>query len=418
MQAYFYYMEYQVHTLDNGIRLLHKQVDSPVAHAGVMVHTGSRDEEEHEQGMAHFIEHIIFKGTKKRKAYHILSRMEDVGGDLNAYTAKEETCIYASFMKEYYDRSLELFADILFNSTYPEKELNKEKEVIMDEINSYKDNPAELIFDDFEAQVFDGHRLGTNILGTPDHLNSFDRDMVTDFIRRAYFTDEMIVCSVGNIDFKKLVYLFEKYFSQAKPHLGRNRRVEFTGYHAEKKKIKQETHQSHCVLGNVAYSIQDDRRIGLFLLNNILAGPGMNSRLNLSLREKYGYAYNVESHFTPYSDTGILQIYFGTDPNFLDKSLNIVHREFRNLQQKKLGTLQLSKAKKQLMGQLAIGNENHVNQMMSLGKSYLVFERCDTLEEVNRKIELVSAENLQDMANEILNLDQLSTLVYLSKNGK
>lgn len=410
-------MEYQIHTLHNGIRLLHKHADSPVAHAGVMIHTGSRDEEEHEQGMAHFIEHIIFKGTTKRKAYHILCRMEDVGGDMNAYTSKEETCIYASFMKEYYDRSLELFSDILFNSTFPEKELQREKEVIMDEINSYKDNPSELIFDDFEALIFDGHRLGSNILGTPEHLKSFDKTMVQDFIERAYFTDEIMVCSVGKIDFNKLVYYFEKYFSQAAPHLNRSRRVPFQSYVASTKRVKMETHQSHCIIGNVAYSIQDDRRVGLFLLNNILAGPGMNSRLNLSLREKYGYAYNVESHFTPYSDTGTLQIYFGTDQQFLEKSLTIVKREIRLLQENKLGTLQLSKAKKQLVGQLAIGNENLVSLMMALAKSYLVFERCDTLEEINQKIEEVTAEELRDMANEILDLNQLSTLIYLSKNG-
>ncbi|MEA3443104.1 MAG: pitrilysin family protein [Bacteroidota bacterium] len=410
-------MEYQVHTLKNGIRLLHKWIDSPVAHAGVMIHTGSRDEEEHEQGMAHFIEHVIFKGTQKRKAYHILCRMEDVGGDLNAYTAKEETCIYASFMKEYYDRSFELFSDIIFNSTFPEKELEKEKEVILDEINSYKDNPSELIFDDFEALIFDGHRLGTNILGTPKHLKTFNKQMALDFIKRAYFTDEMIVCSVGNIEFSKLVYYFEKYFSEAIPNLERSRRVTFQDYSANSKSLKMETHQSHCILGNVAYSIKDERRIGLHLLNNILAGPGMNSRLNLSLREKHGYAYNVESNYTPYSDTGIFQIYFGTDHNYLNKSLKIVKKEIKYLQEKKLGSLQLSKAKKQLIGQLAIGNENHVNQMMSLGKSYLVFGQSETLEETSRKIEIVTAEELRDMANEILELDQLSVLIYLSKNG-
>ncbi len=410
-------MEYQVHTLSNGIRLLHKWIDSPVAHAGVMIHTGSRDEEEDEQGMAHFIEHIIFKGTKKRKAYHILSRMDDVGGDLNAYTAKEETCIYASFTRNYYDRSFELFSDILFNSVFPHKELQKEKEVIIDEINSYKDNPSELIFDDFEALVFDGHRLGTNILGTPEHLKTFNKSMVLEFINRAYFTDEMIVCSVGKIEFRKLINYFEKYFNQATPNLNRSRRITFKSYNPLEKRIKMETHQSHCIVGSKAYSIQDDRRIGLFLLNNILAGPGMNSRLNLSLREKHGYAYNVESHYTPYSDTGILQVYFGTDHNYLNKSLDIVYNEIRRLREKKLGILQLSKAKKQLIGQLAIGNENHVNQLMTLGKSLLVFNRCDSLEETNRKIEAVTAKEIMDVANEILSNNQLSTLIYLSKNG-
>ena len=405
-------MEFQLHTLPNGVRLVHKQVDSAVAHAGVMMHTGSRDESEEEQGMAHFIEHVIFKGTKKRKAYHIISRIEDVGGELNAYTAKEETCIYASFLKEDYNRSLELFSDILFNSVFPEKELLKEKDVIYDEINSYKDSPSELIFDDFEELVFKNHPLGMNILGTPKHLESFSRTDVMNFFRNTYYTDEMIVCSVGNINFKKLVKLFEKYFSDVNPMCRSKFRKPFTGYTQSKKVVEKDTHQTHCIVGNVAYNVHDDRRTGLFLLNNILAGPGMNSRLNMSLREKYGYAYNVEASYTPYSDAGLFSIYFGTDNNYFNKSLAIIHSEIRLLQQKKLGILQLSKAKKQLAGQLAIADENLSSQMLGIGKSYLVFNHCETLDEVNKRIEAITSEQIREIANDVLAIDKLSTLIY------
>ncbi len=405
-------MEYQLHTLKNGIRLVHKQVDSAVAHAGVMMHTGSRDETAEQQGLAHFIEHVIFKGTTKRKAYHIISRIEDVGGELNAYTAKEETSIYASFLKEHYDRSMELFSDILFNSVFPEKELLKEKDVIYDEINSYKDSPSELIFDDFEELVFRNHPLGTNILGTPEHLKRFTRNDVINFFRNTYYTDEMIVCSVGNIKFNKLVKYFEKYFSDVKPLYRTKTREPFSDYSKTKKVANKDTHQTHCIVGNVAYNVHDDRRVGLYLLNNILAGPGMNSRLNMSLREKYGYAYNVESNYTPYSDTGLFTIYFGTDSAYLDKSMAIIRKEIKLLQEKKLGILQLSKAKRQLEGQLAIADESLSNQMLGIGKSFLVFNKCETLEEVNKRIEAITSEQILEIANDILNIDELSTLIY------
>jgi predicted Zn-dependent peptidase len=405
-------MEYQVHTLDNGIRLVHKPVKGIVAHCGLMVNTGSRDELEKEQGMAHFIEHVIFKGTKKRKAYHILCRLEDVGGDLNAYTAKEETCIYASFLNEYYDRTLELFSDIAFNSVFPAKELNKEKEVILDEINSYLDSPSEQIFDDFEELVYKDHPIGRNILGTPAIIKKFRQSDVKQFIANNYFTSEMVVCSVGEISFKKLITSFEKYFNQV-PRKDRNKdRQAFNTYIPNTLEIKKDTYQTHCNIGNVAYSIQNNKRVGLFLLNNILGGPGMNSRLNMSLREKYGYAYNIESHYTPYSDTGMVNIYFGTDNGYLPKSLAIINREIKLLQTKRLGTLQLSKAKKQLTGQLAISNENMVSQMLSMGKSFLVFDKCESMEEVNAKIEAIKASEILEIANEVYSLDQLSKLVF------
>ncbi len=405
-------MDYQVHTLANGIRLVHKQVANAVAHCGLIVNTGSRDEKEQEQGMAHFIEHVIFKGTKKRKAYHIISRLEDVGGDLNAYTAREETCIYASFLNEFYGRTIELFSDIAFNSVFPSKELEKEKEVILDEINSYLDTPSEQIFDDFEELVFKGHPLGRNILGTPAGIRKFKQADVKQFIATNYYTTEMVLCSVGNISFKKLVHVFEKYFSHVPLKARSTKRLAFNDYTPIIKEVKKDTYQTHCNIGNVAYDVHDDKRTGLFLLNNILGGPGMNSRLNMSLREKYGYAYNIESHYTPFTDTGLVNIYFGTDNGYHQKSLSVIMRELKLLQTKKLGTFQLSKAKKQLIGQMAIANESMVNQMLAMGKSFIVYDKCESMEEVNARIEAISAEQILEIANEVYHADQLSRLVF------
>jgi predicted Zn-dependent peptidase len=405
-------MEYQTHRLANGIRFIHKQMSSPVCHAALMLNTGSRDEQESEQGMAHFIEHVIFKGTRKRKAYHVISRLEDIGGELNAYTAKEETCIHASFMTEYLPRTLELFTDILFNSTFPAKELEKEKEVILDEFNSYQDSPSEQIFDDFDELIYTGHPLGKNILGTPETLKSFDRSMVLNFIEHNYFTDEMVICTIGNIPFVKALYQIEKYFASIPSRLKNRTRIPFTTYSPKSEKAEKDTYQSHCLIGRTAYTIFDNRKTGLYLLSNWLAGPGLNSRLNLSLREKHGLVYNVESSYVPYTDTGLFSIYFGTDQANLKKSLRIVQQELRLLREKKLGDLQLHRAKRQLIGQLAISAENLVGLNLSMAKSYLTFDRVDSLAVVNQKIEQVSASELLEIANEILVYENFSHLIY------
>lgn len=405
-------MEYQTHTLTNGLRFIHLRMNGPVSHAALMVNTGSRDEKEDEQGIAHFIEHVIFKGTSRRKAYHIISRLEDVGGEINAYTAKEETCIHASFMTEYMPRALELFSDIFFNSVFPAKELEKEKEVILDEINSYQDTPSEQIFDDFDEQVFINHPLGRNILGTEESLQSFNREKVIQFIEANYFTDDMVLCTIGNLDFQKVLYYAEKYFSSFTARLKDRTRLPFSSYQPTLKKFEKDTYQSHCLLGRTAYSIHDTRRTGLYLLSNWLAGPGLNSRLNLQLREKHGFVYSVESTYTPYTDTGLFSIYFGTDKENLKKSVRIIQKELNQLRDKKLGEIQLHKAKKQLIGQLAIAAENLINQNLSMAKSYLVFDKVDSLEEINRKIEAVTASELLEVANEIMVFDELSTLIY------
>jgi len=405
-------MDHEVYTLNNGIRLVHKRVSSDVAHCGIFINTGSRDEKPAEHGMAHYIEHVIFKGTKKRRAYHVISRLENVGAEIDAYTTKEETCIYASFLKRYYDRTIELLYDIVFNSIFPEHELKREKEVIIDEINSYRDNPSELIFEDFEEFIFPDHPLGRSILGTPESLKGFTRQDIIDFIGNNYHTDQIVFCSVGNIRFGRLCSLFTKYFDGIRSGKRNSNRKSVEKNGRISKTINRSTYQTHCVIGNTAYELKDKRRTGLFLLNNILGGQVMNSRLNLALREKHGYAYNIESSYTPYIDTGLLTIYFGTEKEHLEKSLDIVYYELKKLRDRKLGILQLSKAKKQMAGQVAIAGESNLAVMLSIGKSFLHLNRADTIAEVLEKTEAVTSEELLDIANELLDREKLSVLIY------
>lgn len=406
-------MDYETYQLANGIRLIHTRVPSLVAHMGIIMGTGSRDELDHEHGMAHFIEHMVFKGTRKRKAYHILSRMEDVGGEINAYTTKEETCVYASFMKQDYSRAMELLQDILFHSVFSEKEIVREKEVIIDEINSYFDNPGEMIFDDFEEQIYAEQSIGRNILGSPTSLAGFRQEDLLRFVNNNYYSDEMVICSVGNLSFPRLKEGIEKYFGQVPSKSRKRQRQGIQAYNPSTVTLKKDTFQAHCIIGNLAYDLNDERRIGLHLLNNIIGGPGLNTRLNLSLREKNGYSYHTESHYSPYSDTGVLSIYFSSDKSKLKQSHKVVKREFSKLREKRLGTLQLSRAKRQLMGQIAISTENHETLMLSMAKSYLVYNKFDDLKEIGKKIDRITAEEILEIANEVLDSARLSSLTFI-----
>jgi predicted Zn-dependent peptidase len=405
-------MDLLLHTLENGIRLVHHRIPGMVAHCGIIINTGSRDETEKEHGIAHFIEHMLFKGTVRRKAYHILSRLEDVGGELNAYTTKEETAIHASFLKDDYERTIEIISDITFNSVFPQKEIEKEKDVVIEEINSYLDNPSELIFDDFEELIFSGQPIGRNILGTPESVKSYSRETITGFIRNNYDTHEMVFCSVGNISDEKILKLFKTYFSDIITFKNEVRELKSWIYNPASLTKKKDTFQNHCIIGNLAYDLKDEKRMGMFLLNNILGGQGLNSRLNLSLREKNGLAYNVESSYNPYCDTGIFSIYFGTDAQYLNKSISIAMAELNKLRTTRLGTIQLSKAKNQIKGYLARGYENHESLMLSLGKSLLVFNKIDTIEDICKKIDSVTASELLETANDIFEPSRLSTLIY------
>jgi predicted Zn-dependent peptidase len=405
-------MEIVFHTLNNGIRLVHYRIPGIVAHCGLIINAGSSDETESEHGIAHFIEHMLFKGTSRRKAYHILSRLEDVGGELNAYTTKEETSVHASFMKEHYERAIEIISDITFNSVYPSKEIEKEKEVVIEEINSYKDNPAELIFDDFEEQIFLNQPIGRNILGTFETVRSFTRESIFSYISNNYSTSQMVFCSVGNISDEKIVRLFKRYFSEIPARYIPPKKIRSWLYEPSTVTRNMDTWQNHCIIGNVAYDLKDKRRMGMFLLNNILGGQGLNSRLNLSLREKNGFAYNVESSYNPYCDTGVFSIYFGTESHNLEKSISIAESELDKLRSVKLGTIQLSKAKNQIKGYLARGYENHESLMLSLGKSLLVFNKIDSIEDVCDKIDNVTSSEILEIANEIFDNTKLSTLIY------
>ena len=405
-------MDFHFHTLSNGIRLIHLESTSKVAHCGFFINTGSRDEREDEHGIAHLIEHLIFKGTSRRKAFHILSRMEDVGGEVNAYTTKEETCIHASFLLEYYDRFLELLSDILFNSTFPEKAIETEKEVVLDEINSYKDSPSEQIYDDFEDQVFMNHSLGRSILGSQNCLSKLNRKQIIDFIETRYNTDQMVLSSVGNVSFHKIKKMFEKYFKEIPARHRSFQRPPFFSYSPLNKQFEMSTNQVHIIYGNLAYDLNDERRMILHLLSNILAGPGMISRLNLALRERYGYSYNIESNYSPYTDSGIFTVYFSTDKEYVNKSINLMLKEFGRMQEILMGDIQLKKAKQQIIGQLAISVENLENQMLSIGKSYLVYGKVDTMETIYKKIESITSAQVRDVAKEILDREALSSLIF------
>lgn len=403
---------YQTYIFENGLRLIHYRVPTKAAYCGLIINVGSRDEREEESGIAHFIEHVIFKGTEKRKAYHVLSRLEDVGGELNAYTTKEDTCVYATFMAKDYERTLELFADIVFHSVFPEKEIEKEKDVVLDEIDSYKDSPGELIFDDFEEQVYEGCRIGRNILGNEAAVKSISREMILNFVERNYSPDRMVISSVGDIPFEKLVRLVVKYFAcyarrgeplvRVKPEIYVPRFVE----------VNKDTHQCHCIVGNVAYDNKEDKRLPLSLLMNLLGGSGMNTRLNLNIRERYGLAYNIEASYTPYSDTGICMIYFGCDRENADWCLDLCKREMRALYEEKLGPVQMKRAKTQMIGQLTISSENYENLMLSIGKSFLIYDKVDSLEDVYAQIGEITPEVLVQVAEEIFDERKLSVLIY------
>jgi len=409
-------MAFQTHLLDNGIRLIHKKIQSPVSHFGVFINVGSRDEIPTQHGMAHFIEHVIFKGTTNRKAHHILNNLDNVGGDINAYTTKEDTCIYASFLNAYYQRAAELLSDICFNSIFPEKELEKEKEVIFDEINQYKDSPSEQIFDDFEDIIFANHALGKGILGTKQVLKKINRSDVLNFVKTHYTAQNIVLSSVGQIDFNKLMRIIEKYFSKVQNDAVSHTRTPFINYTPIQKTVKKSIHQVHAVLGQPSFGYNAKEKTAMALLNNVLGGPGLNCRLNMNIREKYGFCYSIDSNYLPYTDTGIFTIYFATDANHVEKVEHLIFKELAKLRNNKLGTLQLLRAKNQLKGQLAIANESKLNEMLSIGKSCLVYNKVDSLDTVYKKIDALTSEHIIDVANQMLNEKNLSKLMY--KNTK
>ena len=405
-------MQYNIHTLSNGLRIIHEPSSSKVAYCGFAVDAGTRDEAENEQGMAHFVEHLIFKGTRKRKAWHILNRMENVGGDLNAYTNKEETVIYSAFLTEHFGRALELLADIVFHSTFPQNEIEKETEVIIDEIQSYEDTPSELIFDDFEDMIFRNHPLGRNILGRPDLLKKFRSEDAMAFTSRFYQPSNMVFFVLGDFNFQKIVRQVEKLLVDLPLVTVENQRTIPPLYVPEQLVVHKETHQAHVMIGSRGYNAYDDKRTTLYLLNNILGGPGMNSRLNVSLRERRGLVYTVESNLTSYTDTGAFCIYFGTDPEDVDTCLKLTYKELKRMRDVKMTSSQLMAAKKQLIGQIGVASDNNENNALGMAKTFLHYNKYESSESVFRRIEALTAEGLLEVANEMFAEEYLSTLIY------
>ncbi len=407
-------MDYRLYTLNNGIRIVHK--DNPhsnIVHSCVVINCGSRDERKGKEGLAHFLEHMLFKGTPTKSLLNILNRMEVVGGDLNAYTTKEHTCIHASFLSEHTDRAIELFSDLLFNSTFPEKEILKEKEVIIDEIDSYLDTPEEAIQDEFENIIFKNHSLGENILGSKKSVRNINRKDLISFTKKNYSAEEMVIGVYGKLNTEDLIDIVENHFGHIKKIKAKEKREKPSKYIAETREIKKSINQSHAVIGNRTISIHHKQKNAMSLLSNYLGGPGMSSRLNLELREKKGICYSIDANYIGMSDTGLFTIYMGTDIGKMEKCISLVEKELKILREKKLSTLNLNLAKRKFIGQISLAEENHLSVIIALSRSVLDYGKADSLTQIYKKIESVKAEDLQELANDVFNENQISKLIYL-----
>lgn len=408
-------MNYQTDTLPNGIRIIHASNDSPISYCGVMINTGSRDEFDDESGLAHFTEHMLFKGTRKRRPHQVINRMENVGGELNAYTSKEETVLYTVFFEEYLERSVELLADMIFNSQFSEKQIERERVVILDEINSYLDIPSALIYDDFEQVIYNNHALGKPILGTPTSLESVTSAKIKQYVERQLRPENMVFFSMGRSPFSKVLKKAEKYLSVYKPTIAKlkpKQRIASSTSTPTIRVVKKDTHQTHYVLGRKTFNMFQPERIALYLLNSILGGLGMNSRLNTSLREKNGLVYTVESTHSLYTDSGVFTVYFGCDEQNTTKCLNLIQKEFHKLRHIPLTPQQLGIAKKQLRGELGIAGENKENLVLDMAKCFLHFDRYINLTELWQLIEATTADEVQAIANILLKPEEFSSLQY------
>ena len=421
-------MKYNTYILDNSLRIIHLPSDSKVVYCGYQINAGTRNEEPGEEGLAHFCEHVTFKGTERRKAWHILNCLESVGGDLNAYTNKEGTVYYSAILKEHIARAVDLLTDIVFHSVYPQAEIDKEVEVICDEIESYNDSPAELIYDEFENIIFKGSPLGHNILGTAEQVRSFKTEDALRFTRKLYRPDNAIFFAYGDIDFKKLVRLLKKSF------LSEERRVKSEKFNSPEAQaqfyiqhstfntqhsfegqtivMQKNTHQAHVMIGTLAYDVNDSRRMPLYLLNNMLGGPGMNAKLNLALREHNGLVYTVESTMVAYGDTGIWSIYFGCDEHDVKRCLRLVRKELDKFMQKPLSEAQLKAAKKQIKGQVGVACDNRENFALDFGKSFLHYGWEKNVDRLYEQVDEITAEQIQAVAQELFDKDRLTTLIF------
>lgn len=403
-------MEFFTYRLPNGIRGIHRQVKGNVAHCALVVNAGSRDELPAEFGLAHFTEHAFFKGTTHRRAWQVNCRLENLGGELNAFTTKEDTTIHATTLRGDFSKAAELIADIAFHSTFPERELEREKEVIVDEINTYKDSPADLIYDTFEDLLFEGSELGHNILGRKSALARFDGDAIRTFTARTHTTDQMVFSSIGNIPLKTVEAVATRYFGCQSATIRNFERAVPRHVAPFERTVSKHTHQTHCLIGKRAYGIDERKRLPLALLINILGGPSANSLLNVVVREKHGLSYSVEASYTPYGDCGIVAIYFSSEHGNTDQCISLIDEQLKRLRTMPLSARRLSMAKKQFIAQMAISMESNEGYMLGAGKSFLTHDDVDTMEQVYAKIEALTALNLTEVAEEIFT--DISRLVY------
>lgn len=408
-----------IFTLDNGIRVVHKEVSSTkIMHCGIILDIGSRDELPDQYGIAHFWEHMAFKGTKRRKAYHIINSLDSVGGELNAYTTKEKICFYASVLDSFDDKAVELLTDITFNATFPEKQLDKERNVILEEMAMYKDTPEDSIQDELDEIVFEDHPMAHNILGTSENVKSFSKKDFTQFINGNLNTDRIVVAFVGNLPLKRVKKLVSKHIAPIEKQNPEQSRVAFNTYTPSHVSQKKDILQAHFTMGKPTFPISHSNRVPFAMLVNLLGGPGMNTRLNLALRERLGYVYNIDAQFQAYSNTGLLSILFGTEQKNLKRSINVIHREIKRLKEDKLGRVQLHSLKEQMMGHLAMSAENNVGVMLTMAKSLLDLGKVSSIDETFNEIQKVTADELIELANQELDLDAMTTLTYIpKKNG-
>lgn len=409
--------DHSIFTLQNGIRIVHKQIqNSKIAHCGFLLDIGSRDENLHQQGLAHFWEHMAFKGTKKRRSFQIINKLDTLGGELNAYTSKENICFYASVLNDHTEKAFDLLTDITFNSIFPEEQIEKEKNVILEEISIFQDAPEDAIQDELDQLIFSGHSLGSNILGTKESVQSFRKNDFFYFIRQNLNTDRLIFSSVSSLPFSKVVHLAKKYFNDVSIFKAHKSRNSFENYIAKTRIEKKHIMQAHCGIGAITYSNQDPKRLPFTLLINTLGGPAMNSRLNLSLREKYGFVYSIDANYSAFHDIGLMSIFFGTEKKQVYKSVDLVIKELRKLTSKPFGSGQLHKAKEQFIGQMAMAEENNISLMLMLGKSILIHNKIESFEEVVKKIRSISSNELFEIAQDIFNENKLSFLYFMPKD--
>lgn len=409
--------DHNIFTLGNGIRVVHKQIqNSKIAHCGFILDIGSRDEGPGQLGLAHFWEHMAFKGTTTRRSFQIINRLDNLGGELNAYTSKENVCFYASVLNDHTDKAIDLLADITFRSTFPENQIEKERNVILEEMSVFQDAPEDAIQDDFDQLIFTGHPLGFNILGTKESVRSFRQSDFFKFIREHLNSERLIFSSVSSLPLSKVKALAEKHLSSLPSFGAVKKREYFSNYVAKTKLEKKHIMQAHCGIGTISYSNQDEKRLPFSLLINILGGPAMNSRLNLMLREKHGYVYSIDANYSSFHDIGLMSIFFGTERKQLHKSVDLVIKELHKFTKQPLGSGQLHKAKEQFVGQMAMAEENNISLMLMMGKSLLIHDKIESFDDVAKKIRKISADELFDIANEIFDENKLSFLYFVPKD--